>query len=145
MLEIIAGKHGPLADDTIATALNRLYDIGLRPDWWKLEPQPGSRAWQGIGDVIRAGDEFCRGIVVLGLDASEDELVRGFADAAAEPLVRGFAVGRTIFAEPAQAWFAGRISDEQAKQQMAERFSALVEAWQSARGEMALGEAGAQA
>jgi 5-dehydro-2-deoxygluconokinase len=43
---------------------------------------------------------------MLGLDAAESELVRGFA------------VGRTIFGEPAQAWFAGRITDEQAKQQM---------------------------
>lgn len=140
LLEIIAGKHGVLMDDTVATVLGRLYDIGLRPDWWKLEAQPGSRAWKAIGDVIRARDPFCRGILMLGLDAPESELARGFAEAAAEPLVRGFAVGRTIFAEPAQAWFAGRITDEQAKQQMAARFGSLVEVWQAACGDTAISE-----
>ena len=140
LLEIIAGKHGVLADDTVASVLSRLYDIGLRPDWWKLEPQPRSRAWKVIGDVIRARDPFCRGILVLGLDAPQSELARGFADAAVEPLVRGFAVGRTIFGEPAQAWFAGRITDEQAKQQMAKRFGSLVEVWQAACGDTAISE-----
>jgi hypothetical protein len=140
LLEIIAGKRGVLVDDTVASVLGRLCDIGLRPDWWKLEPQPRSRAWKVIGDVIRARDPFCRGILMLGLDAPQSELARGFADGAVEPLVRGFAVGRTIFAEPAQAWFAGRTTDEQAKQQMAKRFGSLVEVWQTACGDTAISE-----
>lgn len=144
LLEIVAGRAVPLADHTVADVLDRLYDIGLRPEWWKLEQQPGRAAWRAIGDVIRARDSFCRGIVMLGLDAAEHELIRGFANAAAEPLVRGFAVGRTIFAEPAQQWFAGRISDDQARSQMAGRFAALVAAWQAASATIAVpAEAGA--
>ena len=132
LVEIIAGKHGPLGDDTVARVLARLYALGIRPDWWKLEAQPGPRAWEAIGSTIRAHDPLCRGIVMLGLDAPLDDLVRAFAAATGEKLVRGFAVGRTIFAEPAQAWLAGRIGDAEATDQMARRFATLVEAWQDA-------------
>ncbi len=132
LIEIIAGKHGPLGDDTVARVMARLYDLGIRPDWWKLEAQPGKRAWESVGDVIRARDPHCRGIVVLGLDAPLDDLAQAFGAAAGERLVRGFAVGRTIFAEPAQAWFRGSITDQAATEQMAQRFARLVEAWQGA-------------
>ncbi len=43
LIEIIAGKNGPLDDDTIARAMRELYDLGIKPDWWKLEPQPPKR------------------------------------------------------------------------------------------------------
>ena len=48
LVEIIASKAGPLDDDTIARALTELYDAGLKPDWWKLEPQASVKAWQAI-------------------------------------------------------------------------------------------------
>ena len=48
LIEIIASKAGPLDDDTIARALTELYDAGLKPDWWKLEPQASAAAWQAI-------------------------------------------------------------------------------------------------
>jgi 5-dehydro-2-deoxygluconokinase len=67
--------------------------------------------------------------VLLGLEAPEAELARGFDTAAGEPLVRGFAVGRTIFNAAAEGWLAGRITDEQAVAEMARRFAGLVEVW----------------
>ena len=52
LVEIIAGKHGTLADDTIPRALEELYALGIKPDWWKLEPQASASAWQKIEAVI---------------------------------------------------------------------------------------------
>ncbi len=132
MVEIIAGKNGPLADDTVARVLERLYQLGIRPDWWKLEPQATAAAWSAIDRTIAAHDPKCRGVVMLGLDAPEADLVRGFAVAAGNERVKGFAVGRTIFGEAAAAWLAGRIDDEAAIDDMATRFQRLVAAWRSA-------------
>ncbi len=132
MIEIIAGKNGPLAEDTVARVLERLYQLGIRPDWWKLEPQATTAAWDAIDRTIAAQDAKCRGVVVLGLDAPEVDLVRGFAVAAGSARVKGFAVGRTIFGEAAAAWLAGRIDDEAAIDDMATRFERLVAAWRSA-------------
>ena len=135
MVEIIASKHGPVSDDTAARAIARLYAIGLRPDWWKLEAQPSETAWKFVGDTIRATDPYCRGVVMLGLDAPEADLLRSFELAAREPCVTGFAIGRTIFGDAARAWFAGQMDDAQAVAQMSARYAKLCAAWTSARGE----------
>ena len=132
MIEIIAGKHGDLRDGTVASILDRLYQLGIRPDWWKLEPQTTADAWRRIDATIAANDPRCRGVVLLGLEAPEEELMRGFATAAASSRVRGFAVGRTIFGDAAAAWLAGEIDDETATADMAARFSRLTEAWEDA-------------
>ena len=132
LVEIICGKHGPLNEDTSAKVMQRLYSLGIKPDWWKLEAQKTAKAWANISVEIDANDPSCRGIVVLGLDAPADELAEAFQIARGATRVKGFAVGRTIFAEPARAWMAGKIDDAMATQQMAERFASLVEAWEKA-------------
>lgn len=133
LVEIIAGKNGPLSDDTIARALTELYDRGIKPDWWKLEPQASATAWENIDRVIAARDPYCRGVVLLGLEAPEDELVAAFEAAALSKTVKGFAVGRTIFASAAEKWLAGEVNDEAAIADMAERFGGLVAAWERVR------------
>jgi len=133
LIEIIAGKNGPLEDDTIARALEELYALGIKPDWWKLEPQASPAAWRNIAGVIGRHDPWCRGVVLLGLDAPEEELAKGFAAVAAQPIVKGFAVGRTIFSAAAQAWLSGKMTDEAAIADMAARFRTLADLWNHAR------------
>lgn len=134
LLEIIAGQHGPVREDTVARVIERLYAIGIRPDWWKLEPQATREAWARCASVIADADPHCRGILVLGLDAPMEELGRNLHLAAHEPLVRGFAVGRTLFMTVAEDWFSGRLTDAEAVAQMAARFDALVRLWDEAVG-----------
>ncbi|WP_246737581.1 5-dehydro-2-deoxygluconokinase [Nordella sp. HKS 07] len=129
LVEIICGKNGPLEDDTVARAMEELYAQGIRPDWWKLEPQATAQAWATIGAVIKRNDPYCRGIVLLGLEAPEDALARAFAVAAGQPEVRGFAIGRTIFNDVAKDWLGGQKSDDQAVAAMAGRFGKLVDLW----------------
>lgn len=133
LVEIIASKHGPVDDTTVASVIHRLYAIGIKPDWWKLEQQRSDASWAAIAREIETGDPHCRGIVLLGLEAPAEELAAAFRVAARCPSVKGFAVGRTIFAEPARAWLNGTIDDEAAVSDMASRFGRLVEAWADAR------------
>jgi 5-dehydro-2-deoxygluconokinase len=135
LLEIIASKHGPVTDRTTADVLARLYEIGIKPDWWKLEPQASAAAWRAVASAIRAGDPYCRGVVLLGLEAPESQLVTAFDLAARSPVVKGFAIGRTIFAEAAEKWLAGSASDEEAVAEMSMRFRRLCEAWDRAADE----------
>jgi len=130
LIEIIAGKNGALGDTTVSRVLGELYDAGLKPDWWKLEPQASRRAWQEIDRIIETRDPYCRGVVLLGLDSPQDVLEQGFAAARSARTVKGFAVGRTIFGDAARAWLAGGISDAEAVADMARRFEALTEIWQ---------------
>ncbi len=133
LVEIIAGKHAMLDEHTIERALVELYDLGIRPDWWKLEPQASRAAWQNIERVITARDPYCRGVVMLGLEAPQEELEAAFAAVANVGVVKGFAIGRTIFAEAAQNWLAGNICDSEAVDDMADKFERLTKAWLAAR------------
>ena len=133
LLEVIPSKVGPVDDMTTATLIQQFYDLGVYPDWWKLEPFKTATAWQNAVDAIERNDPYTRGIVVLGLDAPEAELAASFAMAAQQPLVKGFAVGRTIFGDAARAWMAGDISDAEAIDMMRGRYQRLCEIWDQAR------------
>ena len=133
LLEIIPSRVGPTDDMTAARVIDRFYEIGVWPDWWKLEPKKTDAAWRNACAAIERHDRHTRGIVVLGLDAPKEELAQSFAAAAAHPLVKGFAVGRTIFAETAQTWLAGKMDDREAVAAMADRYRALCDAWDRVR------------
>ncbi|MBL9046091.1 MAG: 5-dehydro-2-deoxygluconokinase [Tabrizicola sp.] len=134
LLEIIPSKVGPVGDDTNARLINRIYDLGIYPDWWKLEPLRSAEAWRATCAAITARDPHVQGVVVLGLGQAEEELAAAFRLAAAEPLVKGFAVGRTIFAEAAKAWMGGGLDDQAAIAMMAGNFARLCAVWDAARG-----------
>ena len=133
LLEVIPSKVGAVDHTTTATLIQQFYDIGVYPDWWKLEPFKTEAAWQNAVDAIERNDPYTRGIVVLGLDAPEAELAASFALAARQPLVKGFAVGRTIFGDPARAWMKGEMSDDAAVDMMKMRYARLCEIWDQAR------------
>jgi 5-dehydro-2-deoxygluconokinase len=133
LLEIIPSKVGPVDDATTADLIRRIYEMGIFPDWWKLEPERTRRAWEATCATITECDPHTRGIVMLGLDAPEGELAESFQIAAGFPLVKGFAVGRTIFGQVVRDWLAGRIRDEAAVAAMAERYQRLCVVWDAAR------------
>ena len=133
LLEIIFAKVGTVDDMTTATLIQQFYDLGVYPDWWKLEPFKTAAAWQNAVEAIERNDPYTRGIVVLGLDAPEAELAASFAMAAKQPLVKGFAVGRTIFGDAARAWMADEIGDAEAIDMMRGRYQRLCEIWDQAR------------
>jgi 5-dehydro-2-deoxygluconokinase len=133
LLEIIPSKVAPVTDTTSAEIIQRFYDIGVYPDWWKLEPMKTDAAWANACAAITRNDPHVRGIVVLGLEAPTEELAASFAAAARHDLVKGFAVGRTIFADAARAWLGGAITDEEAIDDMAGKYERLCRIWDEAR------------
>ncbi len=137
LLEVIPSKVAAVDDDTTAKLIRRFYEIGVYPDWWKLEPMKTAAGWQNAIAAIEENDPYTRGIVVLGLDAPEAELAASFDVAASYPLVKGFAVGRTIFGDAARAWMKGEMDDAGAIAQMAERYRRLCTIWDAARAKAA--------
>lgn len=136
LLEVIPSKVGPVNDDTTPALIQRFYDIGVYPDWWKLEPFKTDKAWQNAVDAITRNDAYTRGIVVLGLDAPADELRASFELAAGYDLVKGFAVGRTIFGDTARAYMKSNNAPEMAEDaiaEMAQKYQDLCDTWDQAR------------
>ncbi len=137
LLEIIPSKVAPVHDQTSAQVINRFYDLGIYPDWWKLEPFATNAAYDAACNAITARDPHVRGVVVLGLDATEDSLAASLQLAARHDLVKGFAIGRTIFADAARGWLAGTMTDDQAVADMANKYARLCGIWDAAKGETA--------
>ena len=133
LFEIITGNRGKLAaPDQVLALMQRFYDLGVAPDWWKLEPIEDAGFWEAAGDIVRANDPHLQGIIVLGKEMPDEQLARVFALSRPEPLVRGFAIGRTIFSAAAQGWFAGTIDDAEAHDKMKAIYAGLVAAWDNA-------------
>ena len=134
LVEVILPREMPCDAHTVARAIRRLYAIGVRPDWWKLEPAADAAAWREIEAAVNENDPLCRGVVLLGLSAPEAELLAAFEVAAPFAIVKGFAVGRTIFYDVAREWLSNRIDDDAAVTILAVKFTVLVEAWRRLRG-----------
>ncbi|MGA1181707.1 MAG: 2-deoxy-5-keto-D-gluconate 6-phosphate aldolase domain-containing protein, partial [Marivivens sp.] len=135
LLEVIPSKVGPVDAMTTPRVIQRFYDLGIYPDWWKLEPFKTEEAWAAAVGTIEKNDPRTRGIVVLGLDAPAAELAASFALAARQPLVKGFAVGRTIFGQVAREWMKGNLGNAEAVARMATLYDGLCGVWDAARKE----------
>jgi len=112
--------------------LSHFYSLGIQPDWWKLPPL-SLESWEAISGLIEQQDPHCRGILILGLDASEEKLKAGFAAAAKAPWVKGFAVGRTIFGQPSRQWLQGELDDDALIAQVKSNYLTLIDYWRQVR------------
>lgn len=132
LLELVVPKLPAAAPEALYRAVLRLYNVGVFPEWWKLQPQPRA-VWNRLDELIGQRDPYCRGVVLLGMNAATEELTRAFRDAAGSRVCRGFAIGRTIFQGPSLAWMNGEIDDRRLVGQVRDAFEYLIEAWRSAR------------
>ena len=138
LLEIISPRERVVPgneDADVCRSLQRLYNLGLKPEWWKLAPMR-SAGWQSLASLIAARDPQCRGVVILGLNEPLHALAASFTQAA-NPIVKGFMVGRSLWAEPARRWLADEIGDAMLVRQVADNFTTLVEAWRARHGSIA--------
>ena len=133
LLEIILNREKEINNSTTAKIMERFYLANVKPEWWKLEPLQEDQAWQEINDVIAKYDQWCQGIVVLGMEAIIADLEKSFSLAAKYSYVKGFAVGRTIFAEVALNWLQEKISDDEAVTLMAKNYQELCDIWDRAK------------
>ncbi len=129
LLEIIPPAGSSSARDTVARAIDNFYGRGVFPDWWKLPPNDDPGVWESISQTIKRHDPYCRGIVILGQEASPETLRKGFDAVAGIDLCKGFAVGRSIFQGPADAWFGGSADDEATMSAIADNYRQIIAFW----------------
>lgn len=130
LLETLASPHGAVADDTVSRVMDRVYALGVRPDWWVIEDQPSAAAWKNCGNVLRMHDRHCRGIITIARDMDGFHAVA--ARAKPESLVRGFCAGRSMWGDVIEPWLAGTLDDQAATAKMAAHFAAAGKIWDEA-------------
>ncbi|QGX92600.1 5-dehydro-2-deoxygluconokinase [Tatumella sp. TA1] len=132
LLEVILPNHADQDEHHYATLLTSFYQRGIKPDWWKL-PAQSTESWERLSRIIDENDPDCRGILILGLDAPEEQIKASFATAAPHEKVKGFAVGRTIFGEPSRLWLENRYTDDELIEVVTQRFKNLIHCWRQVR------------
>lgn len=117
-------------EDTAALrAVKRFYNLGVKPDWWKLAPMQ-ERGWTALQTLIAERDPYCRGAVILGLNQPIAHLAASFRSAT-NPIVKGFMVGRTMWADASLRWLKEELDDAGLIQVVAHNFGVLVDAWRT--------------
>jgi 5-dehydro-2-deoxygluconokinase len=129
LVEVIPPREMDCDAGTLAQAMRQIYARGVRPDWWKLPPPADAATWQQIDAAIEAHDPRCRGVLLLGLAASEARLGDAFRAAAGQRWCKGFAVGRSLFADAAEGWFCGALDDDAVVADVAQRYARLIRLW----------------
>lgn len=113
----------------VAEAVEALYRSGLYPTWWKLPALYGLEQWREIARVIRQYDPHCAGVIVLGLDQPLAKLTPKLKLAKDSGVGVGFAIGRSIWRQPAEKWFAKTLDDRAAVEAVKKEFEAVVATW----------------
>lgn len=130
LLEVILPADMQRNDAYYLRAVQRIYNLGIKPDWWKLPPL-AAETWDALDALVGERDPHCHGVVILGLDGSMDQLRIGFDAAAGKRIVKGFAVGRTIFMAPACDWMLGNIDDAECIQRIGSNYRRLIALWRA--------------
>jgi 5-dehydro-2-deoxygluconokinase len=129
LLEVQAPSGTSYDQNGMVRLLDRFYEIGVRPDWWKLPPNKEPEVWERIGDVVREFDPQCAGVLVLGQALGEEDLAELIDAAASEPRCNGFAIGRSIYGAQARRWLAGEIEDSELVSSVAEGYERMIVLW----------------
>ena len=135
LLEIICPRAQTTKGDedaVVLRAIQRFYNLGIKPEWWKLAPMRAS-GWNALENLLAERDPFCRGAVILGLSQPLQVLADSFAQAT-NPVVKGFMVGRSLWVEPSTRWLRNQIDDDGLVGQVAQNFATLVDAWRTRAG-----------
>ena len=130
ILELLTGDEELDFSETLSGIIQRFYNLGIFPDWWKLHPSLSHESWEEISKIINHNDPNSCGVLLLGQNKTIDQLEKSFKVASKHPIVRGFAVGRSIFGHVAEKWMMGCISDDEAILVIKKNFTKVCSLWE---------------
>jgi myo-inositol catabolism protein IolC len=114
-------------------AIEELQAAGVEPDIWKVEGLDQREDCQRIVAAARSGGRDRVSCIVLGRGENDQHVKVWLETAASVPGFIGFAVGRTDFWDPLVALRAGRMTRDQAQAEIARRYRAFVDIFETAR------------
>ena len=102
---------------------------GIEPDIWKIEGLETVEDARAVVASARGDGRSAVNCIVLGRDASREQLDRWLSVASAVDGFRGFAIGRSIWEKPLADYLAGTVSEQELVRQVAESYTYFAQAW----------------
>jgi len=109
-----------------------LQDRGADPALWKIEGMDSTADAAAVADLAKRGGRTAD-CIILGRHASKEDLDHWLEVAAPLPGYVGFAIGRSIWWDPLAGHFAGTLSADLARHQIAENYLYFAHAYLDAR------------
>jgi myo-inositol catabolism protein IolC len=103
-------------------SIKELQANGVEPDVWKIEGLDRQEDCAKVAETARRNGRQSVGCIILGRGSNEQKVEEWLRNAAGVPGFIGFAVGRTSFWDPLVVLRDGKISREQAAEQIARRY-----------------------
>jgi 5-dehydro-2-deoxygluconokinase len=119
--------------ELMVQSISELQSAGIEPDVWKIEGIDRPEDCERVVAAVRRGGRDRVGCIVLGRGEDDAKVREWLKTAAAVRGFIGFAVGRTSFWEPLSQWKDGRIERDAAVSEIARRYRAWVDIFESAR------------
>ena len=112
----------------MVVSLKEIQDAGIEPAIWKLEGVDKPEDAKAVVKQAQTGGRKV-GVITLGRGESKEKVQEWLTVGAKIPGIIGFAVGRTIFWNPLADFKAGKISRQQAVEQIANTYVEFAELW----------------
>ena len=116
----------------IPLTMERLYNLGIKPDWWKIPP-PSEESWDLIEELLSRRAPHSRGVVLLGLNKPVSELKKGFSASKGRKWCKGFAIGRSVFMKPVIDFLKKGIDESQFIEQVQNNYYEMINLYKEAR------------
>jgi len=122
-----------LRPELMCESIRQLQDAGVEADVWKIEGLDQRSDCEAVVAAAQRDGRSEVGCIILGRGESEEKVVEWLSTAAAVPGFIGFAVGRTSFWDPLVAWRDQKLAEEDAADQIADRYHEWVKIFEKAR------------
>lgn len=116
-----------------AEAVAELHAAGVTPDVWKIEGTETKEGMDICSEAAHNGGKENVQIVILGRGATMDKVDHWLREGAQSKGVTGFAVGRTIFADVIDKLHKGEVSEDEAKQVIADKYQHCIDTFEAAK------------
>jgi len=123
-----------LRPQLMVQAIEELQAAGVEPDVWKIEGLDRREDCEKMVATARRGGRDNVSCIILGRGEDDQKVHEWLTTAAKVRGFIGFAVGRTDFWDPLVNMRAGKITREQAVNEMARRYREFVDVFESAKG-----------
>jgi 5-dehydro-2-deoxygluconokinase len=114
-------------------AMKQLQEFGVEADLWKLEGIESIEDSKKVAAQAQAGGRKNVGVIVLGRGENAEKVKLWLTTAAQVSGLIGFAVGRTVFWEPLKAAKEGKITFDEASNQVAKNYKGFCDLWTHAQ------------
>ncbi len=128
----VANYDSKMRPKLMIEAMHLLQDAGIEADVWKLEGIETAEDSRRVAEAARRGGRTNVGVIVLGRGENAEKVRHWLTVASSTPGLIGFAVGRTVFWDSLKAALEGRLTREQASDEIAKSYAGFCDLWMKA-------------